>query len=136
MDISDFFQTFFDEAEELLADMESHLLELDPGSPDKERLNTIFRAAHSIKGGTATFGFTVLQQTTHILKNILDDARSGLLQLDDDIINLFHIMKEQLAAYKASESPDEATFSYICEALRQITLDHQAAADRHFSRVC
>lgn len=50
MDISDFYQTFFDEADELLADMEMHLLELDYISPDKEMLNAIFRAAHSIKG--------------------------------------------------------------------------------------
>lgn len=51
MDISDFYQTFFDEADELLADMEQHLLDLVPESPDAEQLNAIFRAAHSIKGG-------------------------------------------------------------------------------------
>lgn len=57
MDISDFYQTFFDEADELLADMEQHLLELDPLAPDIEPLNAIFRAAHSIKGGAATLAF-------------------------------------------------------------------------------
>lgn len=51
MDISDFYQTFFDEADELLADMEQHLLVLQPEAPDAEQLNAIFRAAHSIKGG-------------------------------------------------------------------------------------
>lgn len=51
MDIADFFDTFFEEAEELLADMEQHLLELDVDNPDNEQLNAIFRAAHSIKGG-------------------------------------------------------------------------------------
>ncbi len=51
MDISDFYQTFFDEADELLADMEQHLLDLVPEDPDAEQLNAIFRAAHSIKGG-------------------------------------------------------------------------------------
>lgn len=60
MDVSDFYQTFFAEADELLADMERHLLELDYLSPDKEMMNAIFRAAHSIKGGAGTFGFTVL----------------------------------------------------------------------------
>ncbi len=75
MDISDFYQTFFDEADELLADMEQHLLELDPLAPDIEPLNAIFRAAHSIKGGAATFGFSVLQETTHLLENLLDGAR-------------------------------------------------------------
>lgn len=59
MDISDFYQTFFDEADELLADMEQHLLVLQPEAPDAEQLNAIFRAAHSIKGGAGTFGFSV-----------------------------------------------------------------------------
>ena len=53
MDISDFYQTFFDEADELLADMEQHLLDLVPEAPDSEQLNAIFRAAHSIKGKAA-----------------------------------------------------------------------------------
>lgn len=51
MDISDFYSTFFEEAEELLGDMEAHLLALDVDNPDMEQLNAIFRAAHSIKGG-------------------------------------------------------------------------------------
>lgn len=127
MDISDFYQTFFDEADELLADMEGHLLELNPRAPDKESLNAIFRAAHSIKGGAGTFGFTILQETTHILENILDDARSGKLQLNEGIINLFleskDIMQDQLDAYKSSRTPDEDSYRYICEALRQLALD-------------
>ncbi|MGE4878093.1 chemotaxis protein CheA [Yersinia enterocolitica] len=124
MDVSDFYQTFFDEADELLADMERHLLELDFISPDKEMLNAIFRAAHSIKGGAGTFGFTVLQETTHILENLLDDARRGELTLNSNIINLFleskDIMQDQLDAYKSSQEPDQDSFQYICDALRQI----------------
>lgn len=132
MDVSDFYQTFFAEADELLADMERHLLELDVSSPDQEMMNAIFRAAHSIKGGAGTFGFTVLQETTHILENLLDDARCGQLQLNSGIINLFleskDIMQDQLDAYKASQEPDQDTFKYICEALRQIALEGKADA--------
>ncbi|WP_181451927.1 chemotaxis protein CheA [Pantoea agglomerans] len=127
MDISDFYQTFFDEADELLADMEQHLLGLDPQEPDSEQLNAIFRAAHSIKGGAGTFGFTVLQETTHILENILDGARRGEMQLSTDIINLFletkDIMQEQLDAYKTAQEPNAESFKYICEALRQLALE-------------
>ena len=127
MDISDFYQTFFDEADELLADMEQHLLGLDPQEPDSEQLNAIFRAAHSIKGGAGTFGFSVLQETTHILENILDDARRGEMQLSTDIINLFletkDIMQEQLDAYKTASEPDADAFSYICQVLRQLALE-------------
>ena len=129
MDISDFYQTFFDEADELLADMEQHLLDLTPEAPDAEQLNAIFRAAHSIKGGAGTFGFSLLQETTHLMENLLDEARRGEMQLSSDIINLFletkDIMQEQLDAYKASEEPDAASFQYICQALRQLALETQ-----------
>ncbi len=132
MDISDFYQTFFDEADELLADMEQHLLGLDPQEPDSEQLNAIFRAAHSIKGGAGTFGFTVLQETTHILENILDGARRGEMQLSTDIINLFletkDIMQEQLDAYKTAQEPNAESFKYICEALRQLALEAKGIA--------
>ncbi len=132
MDISDFYQTFFDEADELLADMEQHLLGLDPQEPDSEQLNAIFRAAHSIKGGAGTFGFTVLQETTHILENILDGARRGEMQLSTDIINLFletkDIMQEQLDAYKTAQEPNAENFKYICEALRQLALEAKGIA--------
>ncbi|HBP7910083.1 TPA: chemotaxis protein CheA [Escherichia coli] len=127
MDISDFYQTFFDEADELLADMEQHLLILQPEAPDAEQLNAIFRAAHSIKGGAGTFGFSVLQETTHLMENLLDEARRGEMQLNTDIINLFletkDIMQEQLDAYKQSQEPDATSFDYICQALRQLALE-------------
>jgi two-component system chemotaxis sensor kinase CheA len=133
MDITDFYQTFFDEADELLADMEQHLLLLDPQAPDIEQLNAIFRAAHSIKGGAATFGFTVLQETTHLLENLLDGARRAEMSLSTDIINLFletkDIMQEQLDAYKSSRDPDAESFEYICAALRQLALEAQQARE-------
>ncbi|HAV1814165.1 TPA: chemotaxis protein CheA [Enterobacter hormaechei subsp. steigerwaltii] len=132
MDITDFYQTFFDEADELLADMEQHLLDLVPEAPDSEQLNAIFRAAHSIKGGAGTFGFTILQETTHLMENLLDEARRGEMLLNTDIINLFletkDIMQEQLDAYKSSAEPDAASFEYICNALRQLALEAKGEA--------
>ena len=132
MDITDFYQTFFDEADELLADMEQHLMDLVPEAPDSEQLNAIFRAAHSIKGGAGTFGFTILQETTHLMENLLDEARRGEMQLNTDIINLFletkDIMQEQLDAYKSSAEPDAASFEYICNALRQLALEAKGEA--------
>ena len=84
MDITDFYDTFFEEAQELLADMERHLLELDVEEPDSEQLNAIFRTVHSIKGGAGTFGFEVLQNTAHLFENLLDHARHGELSLRQD----------------------------------------------------
>ncbi|MCV9880405.1 chemotaxis protein CheA [Brenneria izbisi] len=128
--MSAFYQTFFDEADELLADMEQHLLLLDPQTPDTEQMNAIFRAAHSIKGGAGTFGFTVLQETTHLLENLLDGARRGEMRLSTDIINLFletkDIMQDQLDAYKTAQEPNAESFEYICQALRQLALESQA----------
>ncbi|MEQ9892383.1 chemotaxis protein CheA [Pectobacterium aroidearum] len=131
--MSAFYQTFFDEADELLADMEQHLLLLDPSEPDTEQLNAIFRAAHSIKGGAGTFGFKVLQETTHILENLLDGARRGEMRLSTDIINLFletkDIMQDQLDAYKTAQEPNAESFEYICQALRQLALESKADGD-------
>ncbi|HCH7937203.1 MULTISPECIES: chemotaxis protein CheA [Providencia] len=124
MDITEFYQTFFDEADELLRDMEQHLLELDPFDPDSEQLNAIFRSAHSIKGGAATFGFTQLQNTTHTLENLLDKARHDELTLTPDIIDVFldakDVMASQLDAYKNDSLPDEETFKRICEVLSRV----------------
>lgn len=127
MDITDFFDTFFEEAEELLADMEQHLLELDVEDPDSEQLNAIFRAAHSIKGGAGTFGFTALQKTTHIFENLLDHARKGELVLRADLVDTFleakDIMHDQLNAYRSEEEPDQEVFERICQTLQQIALE-------------
>ena len=70
IDMSQFFQVFFDETEELLAEMEKLLLAVDVSAPDAEDLNAIFRAAHSIKGGAATFGITDLTEVTHVLETL------------------------------------------------------------------
>ncbi|MCS2610260.1 chemotaxis protein CheA [Halomonas dongshanensis] len=127
MDITDFYDTFFEEAEELLADMERHLLDLDVDDPDSEQLNAIFRAAHSIKGGAGTFGFDVLQKTTHILENLLDHARKGELALRADLVDTFleakDIMHEQLDAYRSEQTPDQEAFERICRTLQQIALE-------------
>jgi two-component system chemotaxis sensor kinase CheA len=127
MELNDFSQIFFSEAEELLAEMELHLLQLDIAAPDIEQLNAIFRAAHSLKGGAGTFGFDALQKTTHLLENLLDEARSGERRLNRATVQLLleskDIMQNQLAAYRAAQPPDEARFQYICEALRQIALE-------------
>jgi two-component system chemotaxis sensor kinase CheA len=130
LDLSQFYETFFDEADELLAQMEQLLLELDVGAPDIEQLNAIFRAAHSIKGGAATFGcFTQLAETTHLLENLLDAIRRGEMALRIDMIDIFleakDVLKSQLDAYRASEEPEAAAYERICEVLRQLAQEQQ-----------
>ncbi|APA86265.1 chemotaxis protein CheA [Paraburkholderia sprentiae WSM5005] len=124
LDITQFYQTFFDEADELLAQMEQLLLNLDVAHPDPEDLAAIFRAAHSIKGGAATFGFTALTETTHILESLLDRARNNELVLRKDMIDTFletkDVLSGQLADYRASAEPDAAVARAICAKLEQL----------------
>ena len=124
LDITQFYQTFFDEADELLAQMEQLLLNLDIAHPDPEDLAAIFRAAHSIKGGAATFGFTALTETTHILESLLDRARNNELVLRKDMIDTFletkDVLSGQLADYRASAEPDAAVARAICAKLEQL----------------
>ncbi|WP_179404122.1 chemotaxis protein CheA [Burkholderia guangdongensis] len=124
LDITQFYQTFFDEADELLAQMEQLLLNLDVGAPDPEDLAAIFRAAHSIKGGAATFGFSALTETTHILESLLDRARNRELTLTKRMVDAFletkDVLSEQLADYRASTEPDAAAAAAICATLERL----------------
>ena len=92
MDITRFHAAFFEESREGLDAMERGLLALEAlgnggGSDgDGETINVIFRAAHSIKGGAATFGFTAVTDLTHLLETLLDEARSGRRGLDSHAI--------------------------------------------------
>jgi two-component system chemotaxis sensor kinase CheA len=133
VDLSEFFDTFFDEAEELLADMERLLLGLDLDQPDNDDLNAIFRAAHSIKGGAGTFGcFGHLAETTHLLENLLDYIRKGEMSLRMDMIDLFletkDVLTEQVAAYRNSQEPDNEAYERICAQLRELALEQQGGA--------
>jgi len=76
IDLSQFHQVFFEESFEGLEIMENGLLDLAPGSNDTDAINTIFRAAHSIKGGAGTFGFQMVSDFTHVAETLLDEYRS------------------------------------------------------------
>ncbi|NIE66630.1 Hpt domain-containing protein, partial [Burkholderia sp. Ax-1719] len=127
LDITQFYQTFFDEADELLAQMEQLLLNLNVGQPDPEDLAAIFRAAHSIKGGAATFGFTALTETTHVLESLLDRARNNEIVLRTDMVDVFletkDVLSDQLAAYRASAEPDAATAAAMRAKLERLNAE-------------
>ena len=132
MDISQFYQTFFEEADELLAEMEQLLLGLDLQAPDSEDLNAVFRAVHSIKGGAATFGFAALTDTTHLLENQLDRARHGELVLSTKMMDVFletkDVLQKQLNAYREGTEPEPQMVAQICTVLRQLALEASAVA--------
>lgn len=77
MDMEEIHSIFYEESMEGLEVMEAGLLQLTPGTTEKETVNDIFRAAHSIKGGAATFGFSDIASFTHGVETLLDQIRSA-----------------------------------------------------------
>lgn len=124
IDMSQFYQVFFDEADELLAEKERLLLVLDVSAPDPEELNAIFRTAHSIKGGAATFGFTDITDVTHILETLLDRIRKGEMALTGEHVDAFLAAKDVLdmlmAGHRHGSSVDQDAVGSICQRLRAL----------------
>ncbi len=89
IDLSQFHQTFFEESAEGLDEMESGLLALEIGADNNETINTIFRGAHSIKGGAGTFGFDAIAGFTHVMETLMDEIRGGNKELTKEIVEAF-----------------------------------------------
>ncbi|MBI5461674.1 MAG: chemotaxis protein CheA [Gammaproteobacteria bacterium] len=124
IDITQFHQIFFEESFEGLDSMEAALLELGGGSEDAELINTIFRGAHSIKGGSGTFGFTEVARFTHVLETLLDQMRSGQREATRASVNLLlesvDALREMLTAtrdHSAIDAPRIADLIARLEAM-------------------
>ncbi|MGM0676265.1 chemotaxis protein CheW [Ectothiorhodospira marina] len=130
IDMTQFYQVFFDEADEHLADMESLLLELDVDQPDLEMLNAIFRAAHSIKGGAGTFGFNDMARVTHILETLLDRLRKQELQPITEMVDAFleagDVLKAQLQAHREGDEYQDERIDRVCTWLERLTHGEQS----------
>ncbi len=125
IDMSQFYQVFFDEADELLAEMEKLLLALDVSAPDSEDLNAIFRAAHSIKGGAATFAFNDITEVTHMLESLLDRIRKGEMALTPEHVDAFLVSKDILtmlmAGHHHGSGVDQAAVDSVCQRLKALS---------------
>ncbi len=112
IDLSQFHGVFFEESFEGLEIMESELLDLDFKNPGEEEINKIFRAAHSIKGGSGSFGFNEITSFTHVLETLLDEVRSGKHQLTQNEVNLLltsvDCLRDMLSAARDKTEVDEA----------------------------
>ncbi|MGH8209586.1 MAG: Hpt domain-containing protein, partial [Steroidobacteraceae bacterium] len=110
IDLTQFHDAFFEESFEALDSMEAALLKLDIGAPDSELINTIFRVAHSIKGGSATFGFSDIASFTHSLETLLDELRSGGMQVSLEISDLLlksvDVMRAMLRSTQSKQPLD------------------------------
>lgn len=110
IDMSQFHAVFLEESAEHLDEIEHLLMALDADDPDAEQLNSIFRAAHSIKGGAGIFGFDALIAVTHVMENLFDKARKGQYQLTasvvDELLQVVDILRNLLAQYGRNDTID------------------------------
>ena len=129
VDVSQFHQVFFEESLEHLANMESALLQLEGGGNDPEVVNVIFRGAHSIKGGGATFGFQAVAEFTHLVETLLERIRSGNAVITPDVIAVLlesvDVLRDMIGALQTGTDID-ATRS---AALQQRLTEMLAQAD-------
>ena len=110
IDMAQFHQVFFEESFEGLDIMESGLLGMQPGEADSEEINSIFRAAHSIKGGAGTFGFMDISNFTHIMETLLDEMRDGRRDVTAEAIEVLlksvDILRHMMTATQDGEDID------------------------------
>ncbi|MCF7987586.1 MAG: chemotaxis protein CheA [Methylovulum sp.] len=123
IDMSQFHQVFFEECFEGLEAMESGLLNLDMGDIDSEVINTIFRGAHSIKGGSGTFGFNMVADFTHVMETLLDEMRDGRRKVTQNAINVLlgsvDCLREMLTSIQNEQAVDEHAVALHKAALEQ-----------------
>jgi two-component system chemotaxis sensor kinase CheA len=121
IDMSQFHQVFFEECFEGLDAMESGLLNLDTGDIDAEMINTIFRGAHSIKGGSGTFGFHDVANFTHVMETLLDEMRDGRRKVTQSAIDVLlgsvDCLRTMLTSIQDGGSVDQATVGKYKAAL-------------------
>jgi len=121
MEIGEFHEVFFAECEEHLDDMEQTLLNTPVDEITPDTINQLFRAAHSIKGGSGMFGFTAVTGLTHVMETLLDSARSGGITLTTAIVDTVLLSLDQLRfvlnRYHKGEAVDNDTVAESIAAI-------------------
>src|SRR5487761_2225564 len=124
IDLSQFYQVFFEEAGENLDRLEQLLLEIDIETADDETLNSIFRCAHSVKGGAATFGFADVAELTHQMETMLDKLRRHELEptapMVDVLLQAGDALRAQLARHQHGGEGEAADTAPLVAGLRAL----------------
>ncbi|WDK56459.1 chemotaxis protein CheA [Xanthomonas campestris pv. campestris] len=132
MDLQRFHATFFEESREGLDAMEAGLLSLEEGNRDPEIINSVFRAAHSIKGGAATFGFEAVAGLTHVLETLLDELRSNKRQLEpngvDAMLGSVDVLRALLREAEHGTPADPAAVKAVHTRLNAVLAGEAPAA--------
>ena len=123
IDLSQFSQVFFEESLEGLSKMESELLAIDIENFDQESINTIFRAAHSIKGGSATFGFTEVANFTHLLETLLDEIREHIRPMQPQHVEMLlasvDVIRNMIDALMKDQACNDPAFAPLMKRFEQ-----------------
>ncbi|HAV72288.1 MAG TPA: chemotaxis protein CheA, partial [Stenotrophomonas sp.] len=131
MDLQRFHATFFEESREGLDAMEAGLLALESGQQDPEIINSVFRAAHSIKGGAGTFGFDAIAALTHVLETLLDELRAGKRALEaaavDAMLASVDVLRALLREAEHGQAADPQAVAEV-KARLEAVLSGQATA--------
>src|SRR5262245_60014769 len=115
-DLDDFKATYFDECSELLGELEEQFTAIEAGARDASRLNAVFRAIHSVKGGAGAFNFTSLVGFAHAYATLLDYVRDGRIELTDEVVTLCIRANDIVADYvAAARSGEELAADYGAE---------------------
>ncbi|MGC1460504.1 MAG: chemotaxis protein CheA [Steroidobacteraceae bacterium] len=132
LEMEQFHAGFFEEAFESLDSMENSLLQLDPGTPNPEAINSIFRVAHSIKGGSGMFSFTEVASFTHTLETVLDELRAGRMSATRPIIDLLlkstDVLRGMLQATQRKVPIDQQTVADVQFDLEMMLANRAPAA--------
>src|ERR1700761_6995900 len=116
--------TFFQECEEQLAELESGLLAMEAGETDSETINAVFRAVHSIKGGAGAFSLDALIRFAHVFETALDEMRSGRLAPTPDVLKVMlraaDVLADLVRAARDDEPSDDAHSAALTEELRAL----------------
>lgn len=118
IDLHQFYQIFFQESEEHIQNLESSLLKLEESPDDKELLNSIFRAAHTIKGSAGSIGLIAISDFTHLLETILDKLRNHEMQADSGLVNLLLQSVDCIKVMVKDVKDEGEADSSIAESLR------------------
>ena len=138
IDMKQFYQAFFEEAGDLLAQAEQILVSINIEYPDSEDLNAIFRSVHSIKGGATTFGFNDMTEFTHVLENLLDRIRNNEIIITQEHVDMILVAKDviqsQLDGYRTGSFVDQEQEAQIKKQL-QYFADQKSSAFQDVSNV-
>ncbi|MGD8571341.1 MAG: Hpt domain-containing protein, partial [Gammaproteobacteria bacterium] len=131
-DLKQFHEAFFEESLEAVDDMETGLLNLDLENTTGEAINTIFRAAHSIKGCSATFGFGDIADFVHVMETVLDEMRDGNLNATQELLELLlkalDMLRMMLVNTRDEQNIDTENVTTLQEQLTAFLIqEHQSS---------